>query len=415
MIELAVSIDITLSKNVYSPLETLQAEITGNFVTLSNANINIYEHGVPRAVPVISGLTKQNDTYYYYATLPNKQGNYTFVIENTQYLSQGEEKSDPLVVNFAITKNNSTLSSLSVIPGFIVANDDFSIKITSPFKDQNIVATLEATNQSKIIRLIESDEKTIDFSIADLNSGRTNIRLGGYVIPVFVFKEIIQPISQKIVFSPNIISATVTPGQKYFFKIFIENYGDANLTNIKLTSDINAVIDPEIMDLERGERKIINISIPIPDKVSSNMTGKITVNYLDKTEDLYVLFNITQNQSQVNLNGTTITSDLSCTGKGKICVYPELCTTETTNSLEGPCCLGDCIEKAAPPDYGWIFGIILLLLLAVLTFFLVKRTKQRQKLKSSEEMLEDKSSRFNERMNPKEKPSEEVNGKLGRI
>jgi len=415
LIEFTLAIDITLSKDTYSPLETLQAEITGNFVTLSNDNINIYEQGIPRAIPAISGLTKQNDTYYFYSTLPNKEGNYTLVIENTVYLSQGEEKTESIIKNFIIKKNNLTSTSLSVIPGFVVTKEDFQVKVTSPFKDQKIVATLVATNQSQILNLIESDQKTIDFSIADLNPGRTDIRIGEYVIPVFISKDIISPQTQKLIFTPSEIIATVTPGQNYFFKIFIENYGDTNLTNIKLTSDINAVINPDTLDLERGERKIINLSIPISDNAKNNMTGKITVNYLDKSLDLNVLFNITQNVSQVNLSGTTITPDLSCTGKGKICVYPELCSSETTSSLEGPCCLGDCIEKAAPPDYGWVFGLILLALLAILAFFLVKRARQRQKLKSAEEMLEDKSKRFNERMNPPSKPSEEVNGKLGRI
>lgn len=413
MISNIVAIEITLSKDTYYPLDTLQAEITGNFVTLANENINIYEEGVPRPVVVISDLTKQDEKYFYYATLPNKEGNYTFVIENTIYLSQGEEKSESIVKNFTIKKTNIT--SLSINPGFVVANKDFSIKITSPFKDQRVVATLEATNQSKIVNLIESQEKTIDFSTANLNSGKTNIRVGGYIIPVFILKEITPPDKQKLIFSPNEIIATVTPGDNYFFKIFIENYGDTNLTNIKLSNNLNAVIKPDTFDLKRGERRIINLTIPISEKAKNNVSGKITVNYNDKSMDLNIFFNITNNQSQVNLNGTTITPSLSCTGKGQICVYPEKCSGETTESLEGPCCIGNCIEKAPPADYGWIFGLILLALLAVLAFFLVKKARKGQKLKSSEEILDEKSKKFNERMNPPSKPSEEVSGKLGRI
>jgi len=408
-----IAIDITLSKDTYSPLETLQAEITGNFVTLANENLNIYEQGVPRAIPVISGLTYQSEKYFYYASLPNKEGNYTFVIENTIYLAEGEEKSVPIIKNFTIKKTNFT--SLAVNPGFVVTREDFSIKVNSPFKNQKIVAILEATNQSKTLNLIESVEETIDFSIANLNSGRTNIRVGEYIIPVFISKEIIPPQNQKLVFSPSEIIATVTPGQNYFFKIFIENYGDTNLTDIRFTSNLNAVIKPETIDLKRGERKIINLTIPISENAKKNVSGKITVNYNDKSLDFNVFFNITQNQSQVNLNGTTVTPGLSCTGKGKLCVYPELCTTQTTNSLEGPCCLGDCIEKAPPADYGWVFGLVLLALLAVLAFFLVKRARQRQKLKSPEEIFDEKSKRFDERMNPPTRPSEEVSGKLGRI
>ena len=413
MIELGVSIEITLTKDNYSPFETLQAGITGNFVTLSNENINIYEEGVPRSVVVVSGLTKQQDIYYYYATLPNKEGNYTFVIENTQYISEGEEKSQPIIKKFTITKSNLTSNALSINPGFIFTNNDFSIKITSPFKNQNVVATLEATNQSRTLNLIESQEETIDFKIANINQGRTNIRVGNYVIPVFILNNVIIPQNQKIVFTPSAIVATITPGQNYFFKVFIENYGDSNLTNLRLSNDLNASIKPETFDLKRGERKIINITIPISQKAKNNLTGKIIANYLDKTQDLYIFFNITTNQSKINLTGTTVTPDQSCLNKGKICVYPEKCTRETTDSIEGPCCLGDCSTHSPPADYGWVFGVILLALLAVLAFFMIKKARKKQKLKTTDEMLDEKSKRFTDRMNPK--TEKEVSGKLGRI
>lgn len=43
------AVDIKLSKASYQPQETLQAEITGNFVSLANENILIYEQNTPRS------------------------------------------------------------------------------------------------------------------------------------------------------------------------------------------------------------------------------------------------------------------------------------------------------------------------------------------------------------------------------
>jgi hypothetical protein len=414
MTELALAVQITFSKDNYSPKETLQAQITGNFVTLANENINIYEKGIPRPVPVISDLTKQGDVYFYYATLPNKQGNYTFVIENTKYLSQGEENSSSIIKNFTITKTN--FSSLSVIPGFVIAQNDFKIKVTSPFNDASIVATLIATNQSRIERLIESEEKTLDFSVVGINSNRTDVIIGEYDIPVFIKSEITPIYEQKLIFAPHEIIGTVSPGNSYFFNVIFENFGDVNLTNIKLSDSLNSTISPDIFGLEKGERKIINLTIPISYKAKNNISDLVNINYNNRSEGIYVFFNITNNESKVNLTGSTGVPTSSCTGKGTICVYPEKCSGETTDSLEGPCCLGTCAVAAPPADYGWIFGVILLALLAGIVFYLFKRAKKRQKLKTTDEILDEKSRRFDRRMSlPEKVPDKEVSGKLGRV
>jgi hypothetical protein len=414
MIEFAFAIEITLSKDNYSPKETLQAQITGNFDTLANENINLYEKGIPRPVPVISELTKQGDVYFYYATLPNKGGNYTFVIENTKYLSQGEENTSSIIKNFTIIKTNFT--SLSVTPGFVITEDDFKIKVTSPFHDASIVATLTATNQSRIVDLIESEEKTIDFSVVGINSNRTDVKIGEYSIPVFVTSGTTPIYNQKFIFAPSEIIATVSPGNSYFFNIVVQNFGDVNISNIRLSSNLNATAYPDIFDLEKGERKIINLTIPVSPKAKNNISGEININHDNKSEKIYVFFNITTNESRVNLTGTTVIPSFSCAGKGNVCVYPEKCSGDTTDSLEGPCCLGKCGQVAPPADYGWIFGVILLAILAGLAFFLVKRAKQRQKLKTSGEILDEKSRRFDKRMNlPEKVPDKEVSGKLGRV
>lgn len=411
MINLAFSIEITLAKDNYYPHETFQAEITGHFISLKPENIFIYKNEVPRPSPIISDLTEQESKFYFYAQLPKEEGNYSLKIKNAEYTVEGELKTDDLVKSFTIKKSNQSLSVLSINPGFVVATEDFSIKIKSPFKNQEITTNFEAIGETKNLSLIEDEEKTLQFSIAGAGSGKTNLKIGNYNIPVFIIKYTPPPERKELNFIPSEIKAIVTPGTDYFFKLILENSGEKNLTNIKFSNNLNAVIYPDLIALlPKGERKVINITIPISQKAKNNISGQIKAEFENTFQTLGVLFQITKNQSKVNLTGTTVTPDLSCTKIGKKCVYPEKCTGQATESLEGPCCLGECIEKKET-DYSWIFGVILLLLLIVIVFFLYRKARQKQKPKSTEEILKEKSEKFNERMNP----SEEVRGKLDRI
>lgn len=409
MILPVLSLEITLSKESYSPQETLQAEITGNFITLRNENIFIYKEGVPRPNPVISWFTKQEDAYYFYALLPNQEGNYSLRIENSQYTTGGELKNDPIIKNFIIKKSNQ--SALSINPGFIVADKDFSIKVKSLYSNQKITATLESSNQSQTLNLIEDNEKTLDFSISGANYQKTNLKIGNYNIPVFILKTIIPPEAKELNFIPPELKAIVTSGENYFFKIVLENSGNKNISDIKLSNNLNAVINPDAIPLLGSlEIAVINITLPVPENSKNNLSGEIKAEFGGKTQTLNVFFEITSNKTKVNLTGTTITPDLSCKDKGNLCVYPETCDRETTESLEGPCCLGNCIEEKAPSNFNWLIGVVLIAVIVLVLYFVYKKSKQNQKLKSSEDILKERTKRFNERMS-----GEEVSGKVGRI
>ena len=92
------SIKIDLLKESYQPQETLLVTINGNFFSLAKENINIYKQGIPKLTPVISGLTKQNNIYYFYAVLPNQEGNFSLKIENVEYTDMGEKKDIPIIL-----------------------------------------------------------------------------------------------------------------------------------------------------------------------------------------------------------------------------------------------------------------------------------------------------------------------------
>jgi len=154
-IQLTLSLEIKMSKDSYQPRETLQAEISGNFISLKSENIMIYKENKVHSEPIIQGLTKQDRVYYYYAVLPNQEGNFSLRIENAEYIKSGDIVSDTIIKNFTIKQTNE--SSQSINPGFIFTKKDFSIKIKALNKDQDISISFE--NYTYNIFLFEEFEK----------------------------------------------------------------------------------------------------------------------------------------------------------------------------------------------------------------------------------------------------------------
>ncbi len=173
-INIISAVEIKLSKDVYFPSETLSAEITGNFIdTLTKDNLFIYKQGVPRSTPVISDLTKQGDIYYFYAILPNQEGNFSLKIENARYTESGVEKTTVIVKELTIKTTNE--SALQINPGFIKTSEDFSIKVKSLTGNQQI--TTELGGESKNYSLVEDVEKELKLSVSSLAIGKNDLKI----------------------------------------------------------------------------------------------------------------------------------------------------------------------------------------------------------------------------------------------
>jgi len=228
-INLISAVEIKLSKTNYQAQETLQAEITGNFISLSLENILIYEQNTPRSQPVISDLTKQGDIYYFYAVLPNQQGNFSLKIENAKYSEAGETKTKTINKEFKIEKTNAP--SLQINPGFILTTEDFPIKIKALNSNQEITTTFN--QKSENFSLIEDIQKSISFKISDLK-GKYDLKINDYTIPVFIIAK-------------NIINPTLV--------------NQTNQTNINQTNQTNQTITPPKINIEnKTEEEIKSLS-----------------------------------------------------------------------------------------------------------------------------------------------------------
>ncbi|MBT4135857.1 hypothetical protein HOD75_04970 [archaeon] len=407
------AIDITLSKENYQPRETLQAEIIGNFVSLTADNILLYEQGVPRSTPAISDLTYQDNTYYFYAILPNKQANFSLKIENAEYYDQENIISDTITKDFEIKTTNQ--SSLQINPGFIVSEESFSINVKSLNENQDVKLDFENITQTHTI--IQEDEKTIE--LTSIKKQSSTLKIDDYNIPIFITSEPITPPipqSRDLKFTPTELTAKVISNQDYFFRVILENIGNKNLTNLQFSSDIATIIEPSVIPLINSKTKeFINLTVKVPE-TQDNFTGEITLTYLDNTQQLKlpILFEIIETQEEINLTPTETPVGLNCDEFGIICDSDEICDGSITKSLQGNCCIGNCIVEPEPSNYGMIFlGILILLVVAFFGFIIYRRFKKK-KIKTPEQLLKEKSEKYSKRIQPQQPPAE-VRGKLDRI
>lgn len=178
--------DISLQKTKYFPQETLQAEITGNFIDpLGRANIAIYSGAQVHPTPAEAGLLKLQDKYLYYTVLPLQPGNYSIQIQDVKYFDAGVESSEPITKEFQIVAANQ--SYLSVDSGFILATGDFEIKVKALGASQTVTANFGATGEEISKQIGVGIERTFSFSVGNLSgSVESSISVGSYNIPVFL-------------------------------------------------------------------------------------------------------------------------------------------------------------------------------------------------------------------------------------
>jgi hypothetical protein len=184
----SATLEITLDKTEFNQGELLQAEIVGEFIdTFELENIAIYEGNEVHPVPLASSdLLKLENKYLYYAVLPSKVGNYSIKIEDTEYYIGQETTDETLIQDITIS---ATLDSyLSASRGFIVATEDFDIKVKSLNGVQDVTASFGASGESFTREIGYNQERTFKFSISEITEyTESSLEIGGLSIPVYVY------------------------------------------------------------------------------------------------------------------------------------------------------------------------------------------------------------------------------------
>ena len=405
-----LSVEISLSRDKYYPGETLQAEITGNFISLGLNNFALYKEEIPREMPVISGLTKRGEVYYFYAVLPSQDGNFSLVIEDAEHFGENGLNDENIVKNFVISSGKGNRTILRINPGFVLTEgDEFSINLKSLSGNVDVNAELLGVGEVRSLFLRAYLEETVKFSTAGIGLDGELV-IGDYKIPVFIIKKGESFIKDKnaLVFIPSKLEGSAIAGQNYIFEIIVKNEGDINLTGINFSVG-EGKVSPAIINLKAGERSYLNVSISIP-KNAQNFSKKIIGRFGNEEVTLPVLFDIIKNIKEVNLSGSSLTGNFNCSmQKGNICLGGEICDGDISPSLEGGCCKGRCVESKET-NYGFYIGVGLLILVIVIVVFMIWRARKKGGMKMPKDILKERAGRGEEKMFG----SKEVKGSLGK-
>jgi hypothetical protein len=417
---ISATIDITLTKDSYYQAETLQATITGSFVEgLDPANIGIYEKDSSHKLPTESNLVRTDEnTYLYYATLPDTVGNYYVLIENTKHLEITTESDTPILKNFTITSTNN--SYLSINPGFIYTSQDFEVTIKAYNKNQPVVVECAATGTKESFNLGYASSKTISFPIDRIKQKtETLIKVNSYTIPAIISPKITNPdtntteikdnLKNMIVLSPMEINVTIAENVDYHFQVLIVNK-DRFPTDINLTSWIKEIkVSPILLD-NFDDEAVINITITTSTNLKSNITlispeGRMIIPINVKT---------TKNLSEVNLNDTTVLNRAQTCAEfnGNKCTGKETCDGSQIYASDGSCCIGKCSVPSS--SNAWVWGLVILVILAIGGYFLYQRSNS-QSGQSIKDIFKKRSDDYNKKINPKADAPKEVRGNLSNI
>lgn len=407
------SASLELTKSDYYQGETLQAELSGYFLEPINLNnFGIYEAEGVHKTPAESGLIKEGTKYFYYAVLPESiEGDYSIKVEDIRYYQNNKETTEPIIENFTISKTDKSYFSFN--PGYISASNDFTIKIKSYNKDQEISVSLEGTDQKQTFTLGEGMEKIVYFSIEEITGFlKTNVKINSNQILTLIYGKnktsnltIIEDIHDIVKVYPKEINATLLKDRAYDFEILINNEVNYTIEDIVIFVDHEEIgINPErIEEIKEDEKAILNITI----KAQSSFKSYIALRYEGSELEIPINIKITENSTNVDYI-PIIESSKTCAEAGGVkCTASEeeICTGQTyfpTDYNSGEtCCIGKC-EKPTSSN-GWLWGVLILVLLGVGGFFLYKKAKKNpDKEINIKGLFKRRTVDYNKRMSPEQ-------------
>ncbi len=412
-INLVSALPILNSPNQTQPYETYLGIIEGDFAqSLTRENIQIYEEN--RLVYFEYDLTQFNSTYYFYIIF-NRVGNFTLKIKNILYnennVVQGitlekdiEVKKSPLIITEQINQsgnltqlNKSYDQILLIEPGFIIS---IKPKITLRNKG-NISINVSYLNSTIILEPQTAKEIEItpklNFSFFNINSYKN------FSIPI-----IYTPLNTQINITPQTQTNLKTDPTAFIIQVFeknttneklkIINFGDNNITNIIISSNLS-ILTLQQTKKDLFAREILEINLSVYAEIQGFFRNKIIINYTEEnqTKQLEIpieIYIFAQNSSQ-NLTEFPIL-DSSCSNlKGQLCLSGQSCNGTLTYA-QGPCCIGSCYFASSTTEkssYSWLWAIIIFIILIGAGYFVYKKIKKTQP-KTPDKTIQEKSKLY---------------------
>jgi hypothetical protein len=389
--------DITKHETILAILNT-----SGKFQEgISPLQISFFEER--KKIFIESNLILFNNNYYIYI-YPTRQGNFTLKIEGILYSDSNDKnfKEKTIEKEIEIKDSNENSSILSIKPGFIFSTGNAQ-KITLTNKGKTNLEFTYLGNKSNLS--VDSSTEilpslTKNFSYLEIKTYKT------FRVPIIYQKINNQnpnPLPPKETFlKSNLLELTaeLTENTEQNKNIQLFNFGDGNITDIKITSSVSFLKAFAPENIEPNSAK--NFSITLTPKNSGQVKGNLNITYTqsNSTNILSLPLNLFILPKGSTEEDFKISSE-TCTQKnGTICSSNEFCTGKSGFAKDGYCCLAVCkpLEKDDEGSgIGWIFGIIIFLVLAAVGYLLYKKSKK-IKPKKPEDKLKEAATNYSKRI-----------------
>ncbi len=418
-------------KSDFNQGETLMARVSGNFLdNILFENIFFYRGHV--RVPFLYDVAKINNEFYIYALLSQRQDDYSIVIRGVRYMEGSQITDDEIIKNFSVSNQTA---EFSIYPGFIIANEDFFIKVQNL---QNYKIDIDVASSSfdlkgeEPITLMSGEIKKIYFSIENLTQPTFEIiELSAenlqYEIPVHVFEvegngvdgecildctgkecgddgcggscgTCIAPetcikgicVIEKIFrFSPLELDVFIPTNYNKTRAVYLYNLGQDDLEDVSLSisEDLETYVSfsiDKIEELEAGSN--IKIKLFLFSEEEIYLDGKIKAETDDETVFLPITLNFLKDyeplddEDEYDPSTDDFATTKTCSEKGGvICASDEECSIELVDAKDDKCCLGTC-EELKKSSTGKIIGWTIVVVVGIfLIWFFKKKYKGAKK------------------------------------
>lgn len=406
----AVTIDM---KSDFNKGETITAKFSGNFIDkVSKENVFFYRGHV--RVPMDFDIMNVGDDYYIYAINDKDSGNYSLFLENLDYYKEGQITDKPFSKNFTIEQ---TYADFSINPGFIIATNDFEIKLQN-FQDNELIVNINDeiiskdesnetgffeslfgnlflsltgsvtfdTDETDSITLLPNNLETLDFKIGNvpqpiLKKITFQSENNFYEFLLYVPSSVKSEYSVSLDFEISELKISLDENQTKEEIVKLKNVGDELLKNI--TFEISNNLEPyvkvsknEIYNLEVNQSAEIYLLFN-SSNLNQTIQGELTARIPNETEDLVIIFKPKfeiSNQTEKSSSTSKNCNELN----GTLFKEPKICEGEERFAKDGNCCIGE-IKEPEKSNTGLIIGwlIILVIIVFLIWFFKFKYKKSK--------------------------------------
>ncbi len=376
-----VSAVSTTLEQKYMAEETMIGRIEGAlFSPIKPEQIELLRGHV--IVPFEHDVKQLESTTYLWGRAPRSEGNYTMRIKNIQTVQEGIVQVINYTHDFYV---DGIIVPYAVKPGFIGAQDDFSVLIES-YKDTE--QTISVSHPSPQYIVLIPGQTKYAFSVNPLPVNTiVAIEIGKYKIPVFVRgnKSGVQEIQSVWVVEPFLTSAQVSAGKPLpSFMIAAKYRGEKNLKNVAVQYNKSIIeVNPDSFKSIKTNDSI-SFNISIKQIVNETRTEKISFGVGNETYILSFLIEAAplpaMNESNASKNSSLpYCSQLS----GIVCRENDKCSVETVASKDGACCVGTC-EQPKEKSKSWIGYLLvgIIILIGAIAWAKYKKVKPRDPLQS---------------------------------